>query len=71
MINSHLNFRHIRQHLDGVVEVNREGPVSAHEKQFQYFKVHDYDDDNKLDGIELSSALTHFHQGQCRAKNRF
>jgi len=36
--------------------------MSEEELQFHYFKVHDYNDDNKLDGIELISALTH-HNG--------
>ena len=52
---------HIREHLDGVVELKQEEPLSASEKQFQYFKVHDYDNNNMLDGIELVSALTHYH----------
>ena len=57
------SFSHIREHLDGVVDINQEGPVSASETQFKYFKVHDYNNDNKLDGIELTAALTHFHKG--------
>ena len=29
--------------------------------QFHYFKLHDYDHNNKLDGIELMNAMTHYH----------
>lgn len=36
--------------------------MTEEEMQFHYFKVHDYNNDNKLDGIELISALTH-HNG--------
>jgi len=36
--------------------------MTEEELQFHYFKVHDYNDDNKLDGIELITALTH-HNG--------
>jgi len=36
--------------------------MSPEELQFHYFKVHDYNNDNRLDGIELISALTH-HSG--------
>jgi len=36
--------------------------MTPEEMQFHYFKVHDYNNDNKLDGIELISALTH-HNG--------
>jgi len=47
--------------LDG--QINKPtGEMSEEELQFHYFKVHDYNDDNKLDGIELISALTH-HSG--------
>lgn len=29
--------------------------------EFHYFKVHDYDNNNKLDGLELAAAMTHYH----------
>lgn len=29
---------------------------------FYFFKLHDYDNNNKLDGLELLSALTDFHE---------
>lgn len=29
--------------------------------EFHYFKLHDYDNNNKLDGIELAAAMTHYH----------
>ena len=29
--------------------------------EFHYFKLHDYDNNNKLDGLELAAAMTHFH----------
>ena len=29
--------------------------------EFHYFKLHDYDNDNKLDGLELAAAMTHYH----------
>jgi len=47
--------------LDGKIEKPKE-EMTEEELQFHYFKVHDYNDDNKLDGIELISALTH-HNG--------
>ena len=34
--------------------------MSAEELQFHYFKLHDYDKNDMLDGIELTAALTHF-----------
>ena len=30
--------------------------------EFHYFKLHDYDNNNKLDGHELGIAMTHFHE---------
>ena len=30
--------------------------------QFHYFKLHDYDNNNKLDGLELYSAISHYAQ---------
>ena len=35
--------------------------MSDEDLQFHYFKLHDYDNNNKLDGIELGNAMTHFH----------
>lgn len=33
--------------------------------QFHYFKLHDYDNNNKLDGLELYAAIAHFeHEGK-------
>ena len=49
------------QHMDGVMDPDE--TYSDEEMQFHYFKAHDYDDNNKLDGIELISALTHYHKG--------
>ena len=28
--------------------------------EFHYFKLHDYDNNNKLDGLELGAAMTHY-----------
>ena len=30
--------------------------------EFHYFKLHDYDGNNKLDGLELGAAMTHYHE---------
>ena len=35
--------------------------MSDEDLQFHYFKLHDYDNNNKLDGIELMNAMTHYH----------
>lgn len=35
--------------------------MTAEQLQFHYFKMHDYDNDNRLDGVELVKAITHVH----------
>ena len=48
------------EHYEGVI--NPEEKLSDEEMNFHYFKVHDYDHNDKLDGIELIAALTHYHK---------
>ena len=40
--------------------------MTDEELQFHYFKLHDYDNNNMLDGTELISAMTHYHHGKFR-----
>ena len=35
--------------------------MSEEELQFHYFKMHDADGNNKLDGLELVASLQHWH----------
>ncbi len=32
------------------------------QKEFYYFKLHDYDHNNKLDGLEITAAIRHSEQ---------
>ncbi|NP_001108258.1 multiple coagulation factor deficiency 2 L homeolog precursor [Xenopus laevis] len=52
---------HIMEHLDGVVE-KQEAEMSPQELQLHYFKMHDYDGNNLLDGLELATAISHVHK---------
>ncbi|XP_070590660.1 multiple coagulation factor deficiency protein 2 [Erythrolamprus reginae] len=52
---------HIMEHLDGVVD-KPEAEMSPHELQLHYFKMHDYDGNNLLDGLELATAISHVHK---------
>lgn len=36
--------------------------MSPQELQLHYFKMHDYDGNSLLDGLELSTAITHVHK---------
>ncbi|KAM8947712.1 multiple coagulation factor deficiency protein 2 [Pelodytes ibericus] len=52
---------HIMEHLEGVVE-KPEAEMSPQELQLHYFKMHDYDGNNLLDGLELATAISHVHK---------
>ncbi|MCJ8730778.1 hypothetical protein PDJAM_G00188240 [Pangasius djambal] len=52
---------HIMEHLDGVIE-KPESDMTPQELQLHYFKMHDYDGNNLLDGLELATAITHVHK---------
>jgi len=54
---------HIQEHLDGVTN-KRPEDMNEQELQFHYFKLHDTDTNNKLDGLELIHAITHYHGGE-------
>ncbi|XP_034041216.1 multiple coagulation factor deficiency protein 2 [Thalassophryne amazonica] len=55
---------HIMEHLDGVID-KPEKEMTPQELQLHYFKMHDYDGNNLLDGLELVTAITHVHQRGC------
>lgn len=53
------HFRHIKKHLD--LPTLDTSNMSEQELQFHYFKMHDADNNNKLDGCELIKSLIHWH----------
>lgn len=55
------NADHILEHLQNVIKTKPKDQMSEEELEFHYFKMHDYDNNNKLDGVEIGKALTHFH----------
>ena len=57
---STLFIRHIKEHLQEFTDV-KEDNLNDDNLQFHYFKVHDYDNNDKLDGIELANAMSHYH----------
>ncbi|XP_060896693.1 multiple coagulation factor deficiency protein 2 isoform X1 [Labrus mixtus] len=52
---------HIMEHLEGVID-QPEKEMTPQELQLHYFKMHDYDGNNLLDGLELATAITHVHR---------
>lgn len=57
-------FSHILDHLQNVIKTKPKEQMTEEELEFHYFKMHDYDNNNKLDGVEIGKALTHFHDGK-------
>ena len=49
---------HVREHMEVPLDVK---DMSDQELQFHYFKMHDADGNNKLDGCELVKSLMHWH----------
>lgn len=54
----HILFRHIQEHMQVPIDTSK---MSEAELQFHYFKMHDSDNNNKLDGCELIKSLIHWH----------
>ncbi|GFN99084.1 multiple coagulation factor deficiency protein 2 like protein [Plakobranchus ocellatus] len=63
------NADHILEHLQNVVATKKKEDMTEEELEFHYFKLHDYDNNNKLDGVEIGKALTHFHEEGQREPN--
>lgn len=58
---------HIKEHLQGVVNQPDVSKMTEEELQFHYFKMHDNDDNNKLDGCELIKSVLHWHVEESNA----
>jgi len=59
---------HIKEHLQGVVGNQPDvSKMTEEELQFHYFKMHDNDDNNKLDGCELIKSVLHWHVEESNA----
>ena len=52
------NKEHLKEDLEGVIGKKPE-EMSSKELQFYYFREHDYDKDNSLDGNEIVMSLLH------------
>ncbi|XP_016942742.2 lymphotoxin beta receptor inhibitor isoform X1 [Drosophila suzukii] len=50
---------HIQEHMQVPIDTSK---MSEAELQFHYFKMHDSDNNNKLDGCELIKSLIHWHE---------
>jgi Ca2+-binding EF-hand superfamily protein len=52
---------HIRHDLEGQINKPKE-EMTPEEQNFYYFKLHDTNNDNRLDGLEIVAAFDHVHQ---------
>jgi len=50
---------HIAEHMEVPIDTSK---MTDQELQFHYFKMHDADNNNKLDGCELIKSLIHWHE---------
>ncbi|XP_066584508.1 multiple coagulation factor deficiency protein 2 homolog [Prorops nasuta] len=50
---------HIKEHLEVPMDTSK---MTEQELQFHYFKMHDADNNNMLDGSELIKSLIHWHE---------
>ncbi|CAC5405703.1 MCFD2 [Mytilus coruscus] len=48
---------HIKEHLKDEIDVTKK--MTPQELEFHYFRLHDTNNDTKLDGLEIMSALSH------------
>ena len=55
----------MKEHMEVPIDTSN---MSEQELQFHYFKMHDSDGNNKLDGCELVKSLIHWH-GKTIAQN--
>jgi Ca2+-binding EF-hand superfamily protein len=56
-----LFLSHIRHDLEGQINKPKE-QMTPEEQNFYYFKLHDTNNDNSLDGLEVVAAFDHVHQ---------
>jgi len=57
---------HMKEHMDVPIDTSN---MSEQELQFHYFKMHDSDGNNKLDGCELVKSLIHWHDSSNHDKS--
>ncbi|XP_019643850.1 PREDICTED: multiple coagulation factor deficiency protein 2 homolog [Branchiostoma belcheri] len=52
---------HIKEHLQELYDLDKKNisEMSAEELEFYYFKLHDFNNDSRLDGLEILTALSH------------
>ncbi|XP_067942229.1 cell growth regulator with EF hand domain protein 1-like [Watersipora subatra] len=57
----HATRDHVLEELQHQINTKQKDQMTDQELQFHYFKLHDFDNNNLLDGLEIVKALTHAH----------
>ncbi|OWF43533.1 Multiple coagulation factor deficiency protein 2-like [Mizuhopecten yessoensis] len=50
---------HLKEHLKEQIDTSK--PMTQQEMEFHYFRLHDADNNTKLDGLEIMAALSHMN----------
>ncbi|GFT81811.1 uncharacterized protein TNCV_4336591 [Trichonephila clavipes] len=50
---------HIKQDVQKITKLQDSGEISTNEALFYFLRMHDFDDNRKLDGHELLAAMSH------------
>lgn len=53
------NKEHVKEHLEEMTGDTDEENMTDEELEFHYFKLHDFDNNTKLDGLEILAAISH------------
>ncbi len=58
---SNLLLRHLKHHYEGHIDFDHLNYDEMRDEEiaFHYFKIHDTDNDNRLDGLEIMQAIMH------------
>ncbi|CAF1047366.1 unnamed protein product [Adineta steineri] len=59
---------HIKHDLEGQINKPKE-QMTPEEQNFYYFKLHDTNNDNRLDGLEVVAAFDHVHEEETNNNN--
>uniref|UniRef100_A0A6B0UYS0 Putative multiple coagulation factor deficiency 2-like protein n=1 Tax=Ixodes ricinus TaxID=34613 RepID=A0A6B0UYS0_IXORI len=58
------DLEHIKQDLAKLIELEGAGAMSQQELAFYYLRMHDFDNNNLLDGHEIMAAMHHKHEAR-------
>uniref|UniRef100_G3MLJ1 EF-hand domain-containing protein n=1 Tax=Amblyomma maculatum TaxID=34609 RepID=G3MLJ1_AMBMU len=53
------DVEHIKEDLAALVDLKKAGELTEEEITFYFFRMHDFDDNKMLDGIEMMAAMRH------------